>query len=117
MWAITPRGAGRAPGARLIRDGWALRPGETFTVSDGDYDPQQVLDADGVSLRAATPADHEAEATGRRSREAAVVLDERLGRVLLEALWALRQDTGTTGGQTKAEFKQALQALYTAPRR
>lgn len=54
MWAITPKGIGKEVGARAIKEGWTLAPGETFTVAA--FTPGMVLAADGQSLDAAPQA-------------------------------------------------------------
>lgn len=53
-FAVTPKGIGKAPGFRAIRDGEPLGPSETFTVDTFDPDVY-VLAEDSVSLRVGTP--------------------------------------------------------------
>lgn len=53
LWAITPRGAGRKPGARAIQPGWDLVEGEAFAVATDSIEGL-VLAEDGQSLRPGT---------------------------------------------------------------
>jgi len=77
-YAITPKGIGKPPGARCIRDETPLAPGETFTVLA--FEPGQVLAEDGLSLRAKTEAELALEAAA-----AAAAVTERDGQVALAA--------------------------------
>jgi hypothetical protein len=58
MWAITPKGIGKAVGARRIKFGWELTADETFIVED--FDPSTVLAEDEISLRQPTQAELDA---------------------------------------------------------
>lgn len=82
-YAITPKGVGRSPGIRAIKDTWDLRENETFSVLD--YMPGQVLAEDGVHLRDKTPEEKSLEVTVRTVREteeseiAGIVSDTKAG--------------------------------------
>lgn len=84
-WAITPRGAGKAPGFRAIRDNWPLAAGETFAVTE---DPSgKVLGEDGQSLRNQTTA----EALEQKTKEA----QRQIGPILrYKAIDALLTERG-----------------------
>lgn len=77
-YAITPKGIGKRPGARCVRDDTPLASGETFFVSS--FPPDLVLAEDGVSLRERTPEEIDEEAA------AIVAVDaERAGQQALAA--------------------------------
>jgi hypothetical protein len=52
-YAIAPRGVGKMPGARVVREGWPLADGETFVV-EAETVEGLVLAEDEQSLRAGT---------------------------------------------------------------
>jgi hypothetical protein len=48
LYAITPNGAGKIPGIRIIQEGWPLAVGEVFTVDA--VPPWPVMNAQGNGL-------------------------------------------------------------------
>ena len=80
-YAIHPRGIGRRPGARCVRDDTPLASGETFFVTS--FTPDLVLAEDSVSLRERTPEEIDDEAAAvvavdaERAAQAALAADAR----------------------------------------
>lgn len=112
-YAITPKGIGRRPGGRCVRDETPLAPGETFFVSS--FTSDLVLAEDGVSLRKKTPEE--------LSEEAAADVAADVERAAQQVLAAdARQDAvfdqlkGATAAQINA-FVNARFVTLTAPER
>lgn len=77
-YAITPKGIGKRPGARCVRDDTPLAPGETFFVNS--FTPDLVLAEDGLSLRERTQEELDAEAAAITAVDA-----ERAAQAVLQA--------------------------------
>lgn len=112
-YAITPKGIGRRPGARCIRDDTPLTASETFTVTS--FTPDLVLAEDGLSLREKTQEEIDAEAA------AVVAVDvERDAQAVLAAdakADAIFDQLQTATAAQINSFVNAQFGAFTAPQR
>lgn len=114
-YAITPRGIGKRPGARCIRDETPLAPGETFTVSD--FTPDLVLAEDQISLREKTQDELDLEAAGNtavdveRAAQAALAADAKQDAVFDQLKTATAAQINTFIGNRFPAFTAPQQAV------
>lgn len=114
-FAITPRGMGKQPGARAIEDDGNLASGETFSVSEGEYSPDFVLDDDGLGLRQKTPTELGLETA---AAAAAIVEDGEQAALAADArIDAVFEQLKTASAADISAFVGARFGTFTAPQR
>ena len=108
MWAITSNGVGEFVGARSIKAGWPLAPGEIFTTTE---DPTgKVLDADGVTLRDETQADRDARrlAQIQGGVQALFANPDPQERLMAAIIKEMAKDIAQAKGLTPAQYRDDI---------